>query len=235
LPPLQAALLSLRATMTLTNGSRFPIGFVRLSALCVGDTAATGLTAGFAGLTDFAVLAFGAGLGATVLAAFTGATLFIGAGFATGAGFPTGAAFATGFAMGFVFAAAGAICEAGLAAVVVVLAAGFFVVAAGLGLAACAQDIPAASTTIEMVLVTFIACLPYRAGAPGFAGPVGAGASWLKKVVAVKLETTLSEGEYLNDLFTFASLGLAVVDTFMLLMLMMRSSFCTRSKKFKTE
>ncbi len=74
---------------------------------------------------------------------------------------------------------------------------------------------------------------PYRAGAPAFAGALAAGASWLKNVVAVKLETTLSEGEYLNVFFTFASPGLAVVDNFILLILMMRSSLFTRSKKFR--
>src|SRR5438270_292833 len=71
--------------------------------------------------------------------------------------------------------------------------------------------------------------------AAGLAGAVWAGASWLKNVVATKLETTLSDGEYLYVFFTFASAGFAVVESFILLMLMMRSSLFTRSKKFRTE
>jgi hypothetical protein len=114
--------------------------------------------------------------------------------FATGAF--AGGVFAAGFAVVF-FIAEGAICDAGFA-LTAALVAGFFAVAAVPVDADCAHDIAAVSITIKIVFVTFIACLPYRAGAPAFAGPAdAAGASWLKNVVAVKLETTLSEGEYL--------------------------------------
>src|SRR3954451_2129296 len=148
LPPVQAALLSLRATITLTNGSRLPMGLVKLSALCVGVTeagfiVALAVLAGFAGLEFFATASFGAAVFAAVIAfgvfvAIAEAAVLMGAAFA-------GAVFITGFAT-VVFAAEGAICDAGFAPAAA-LVAGFFAVAALPVVPDCAHDTAAVSIT----------------------------------------------------------------------------------------
>jgi len=89
----------------------------------------------------------------------------------------------------------GASWDAGLVAVALGFDAGVAVFAEGLEAAVCAHAEAAASTRTEIVFVVFITFTSYFAA--GFAGAVEAGASWLKNVVATKLETTLSDGEYL--------------------------------------
>jgi len=89
----------------------------------------------------------------------------------------------------------GAIWDAGLVAVALGFDAGVAIFAEGLEAEVCAHAEAAASTRTEIVFVVFITFTSYFAA--GFAGAVEAGASWLKNVVATKLETTLSDGEYL--------------------------------------